>query len=54
LTYDKKCCCRAYEKPISSQEEINGIDDNLCRCGANTRIIQTVETAATEMKEGNK
>lgn len=31
---------------------INGMEDNLCRCGAHVRIIQAVETAAVEMKGG--
>jgi aerobic-type carbon monoxide dehydrogenase small subunit (CoxS/CutS family) len=34
------------------QEIINGMEDNLCRCGAHVRIIQAVETAANEMKGG--
>ena len=41
------------EKPGISREEISkGMDDNLCRCGAHTRIIQAIETAAKEMKGG--
>ena len=36
----------------SEQEIIDGLEDNLCRCGAHVRIIQAVETAATEMKGG--
>jgi aerobic-type carbon monoxide dehydrogenase small subunit (CoxS/CutS family) len=35
------------------QDIINGMEDNLCRCGAHIRIIQAVETAAAEMKGGN-
>ena len=34
------------------QEIIDGLEDNLCRCGAHTRIIDAVETAAKEMKGG--
>jgi aerobic-type carbon monoxide dehydrogenase small subunit (CoxS/CutS family) len=34
------------------QDIINGMEDNLCRCGAHVRIIQAVETAATKMKGG--
>jgi aerobic-type carbon monoxide dehydrogenase small subunit (CoxS/CutS family) len=34
------------------KEIINGMEDNLCRCGAHVRIIQAVETAALEMKGG--
>jgi len=41
------------EKPGMSREEIiKGMDENLCRCGAHTRIIQAIETAAKEMKGG--
>jgi aerobic-type carbon monoxide dehydrogenase small subunit (CoxS/CutS family) len=36
----------------SRQDIINGMEDNLCRCGAHIRIIQAVETAAGEMKGG--
>jgi aerobic-type carbon monoxide dehydrogenase small subunit (CoxS/CutS family) len=36
----------------SHQEIINGMEDNLCRCGAHLRILQAVETAAGEMKGG--
>ena len=36
----------------SRQEIINGMEDNLCRCGAHVRIIKAVETAATELKGG--
>jgi len=31
-------------------EIIEGMDDNLCRCGAHTRIIQAIQAAAGEMK----
>jgi len=34
------------------QDIINGMEDNLCRCGAHVRIIQAVETAANSMKGG--
>lgn len=34
------------------QDIINGMEDNLCRCGAHVRIIEAVETAAIEMKGG--
>ena len=48
---------RAYsflaENPRPSRSEIiQGMDGNLCRCGAHTRIIQAIETAALEMKGG--
>ena len=34
----------------SRQEIINGMEYNLCRCGAHTRIIRAIEEAAQEMK----
>lgn len=34
------------------QEIIEGMEDNLCRCGAHTRIIDAIKTAADEMKGG--
>jgi aerobic-type carbon monoxide dehydrogenase small subunit (CoxS/CutS family) len=37
---------------LTRQEIVNGLDQNLCRCGAHTRIIDAVETAAKEMKGG--
>jgi aerobic-type carbon monoxide dehydrogenase small subunit (CoxS/CutS family) len=30
------------------------MEDNLCRCGAHTRIIQAIQTAALEMNGGGK
>ncbi len=37
--------------PQPSREEIiKGMDENLCRCGAHTRIIQAIHSAATQMK----
>lgn len=33
-------------------EIIEGMDGNLCRCGAHPRIIDAIETAAKEMKRG--
>lgn len=36
----------------SRQEIINGMDDNLCRCGAHTRIIQAIQSAAQELRGG--
>lgn len=32
------------------QEIIDGMEDNLCRCGAHTRIIEAVVTASKAMK----
>ena len=34
------------------REIIDGMNENLCRCGAHVRIIQAIETAAREMKGG--
>ena len=33
----------------SEQEIIEGMDDNLCRCGAHKRIIEAIQSAAKEM-----
>ena len=41
------------ENPQPTREEIiQGMDQNLCRCGAHTRIIDAIQSAATEMKGG--
>lgn len=37
---------------LTRQEIIIGLNDNLCRCGAHTRILDAVETAAKEMRGG--
>lgn len=37
---------------LTRQDIIDGLEDNLCRCGAHTRIIDAVETAARQMKGG--
>jgi aerobic-type carbon monoxide dehydrogenase small subunit (CoxS/CutS family) len=34
------------------QEIIEGLEDNLCRCGAHTRIIDAVEDASKVMTGG--
>jgi aerobic-type carbon monoxide dehydrogenase small subunit (CoxS/CutS family) len=36
----------------STQEIKEGLEDNLCRCGAHVRIIEAVHTAAKSMKGG--
>jgi aerobic-type carbon monoxide dehydrogenase small subunit (CoxS/CutS family) len=36
----------------SPAEIIHEMEDNLCRCGAHTRIIQAIQTAASEMEGG--
>ncbi len=38
----------ANPKP-TRQEIARGLENNFCRCGAHTRILQAVESAATEM-----
>ncbi len=40
---------RSKGKP-SRDEIIRGMDDNLCRCGAHTRIIDAIQSAAEEVK----
>jgi aerobic-type carbon monoxide dehydrogenase small subunit (CoxS/CutS family) len=43
------------ENPTPSRAEIiDGMDENLCRCGAHTRIVTAIETASREMKAGMK
>jgi len=37
---------------VSREEIIEGMEDNLCRCGAHTRIIDAIQEAANEMKGG--
>jgi carbon-monoxide dehydrogenase small subunit len=34
------------------QEVLDGMEDNLCRCGAHVRIIDAIQSAAQEMKGG--
>ncbi|NIO05436.1 MAG: 2Fe-2S iron-sulfur cluster binding domain-containing protein [Proteobacteria bacterium] len=46
---------RAYsllsENPQPTHDEIiQAMDENLCRCGSHTRIVQAIQTAAKEMK----
>jgi aerobic-type carbon monoxide dehydrogenase small subunit (CoxS/CutS family) len=36
----------------SATDIIDGMDDNFCRCGAHTRIIQAIQAAAKEMEGG--
>ena len=38
----------------SGAEIIQGMNDNLCRCGAHVRIVQAIQSAAQEMKGGKK
>ncbi len=37
----------------SRTQIIQGMDDNFCRCGSHTRIIQAIQTAAKQMKGGS-
>ena len=44
-------CSLLYENPNPSRDEIiRSMDDNLCRCGAHTRMILAIQTAAKTMK----
>jgi aerobic-type carbon monoxide dehydrogenase small subunit (CoxS/CutS family) len=41
--------------PEPSREEIvEGMEENLCRCGAHNRIIEAIQAAGETMKGGNK
>ena len=41
------------KNPAPSHADIlREMEDNLCRCGAHTRIVQAIETAAEEMRGG--
>jgi aerobic-type carbon monoxide dehydrogenase small subunit (CoxS/CutS family) len=43
------------EKPQPTEAEIiEGMNDNLCRCGAHIRIVQAIQSAAKEMRGGRK
>ena len=40
-----------HSNPQPTREQIvRGLEQNLCRCGAHTRIIQAIQTAAQEIK----
>ncbi len=39
-------------KPTTEQI-VEGMNDNLCRCGAHKRIVKAIHTAAKEMQGGN-
>ncbi|MCK5471326.1 MAG: (2Fe-2S)-binding protein [Cyclobacteriaceae bacterium] len=42
-----------YENPDPTRQEIiDAMDENFCRCGAYTRIIDAIQSASKEMKEG--
>ena len=38
----------------SRKDIIEGMDENLCRCGAHTRIIEAIQSAAQNMRGGLK
>jgi aerobic-type carbon monoxide dehydrogenase small subunit (CoxS/CutS family) len=40
-------------KPTEA-EIIEGMNQNLCRCGAHVRIVQAIQSAAREMAGGGK
>jgi aerobic-type carbon monoxide dehydrogenase small subunit (CoxS/CutS family) len=43
------------DNPTPTREEIiAGMNDNLCRCGAHSRIVAAIEAASREMKGGMK
>jgi aerobic-type carbon monoxide dehydrogenase small subunit (CoxS/CutS family) len=38
----------------TSKEILQGMEDNLCRCGSYARIVEAIKTAAKEMKGAEK
>ena len=38
----------------SRQEIVDGMEGNLCRCGAHTRIVSAIESAAQQMHRGGR
>ena len=43
------------KKPKPTVQEIkDGMEDNICRCGAHTRIVQAVQAAAGRMAAGER
>jgi aerobic-type carbon monoxide dehydrogenase small subunit (CoxS/CutS family) len=43
---------RRYPRPTDEQI-VEGMEGNLCRCGAHQRIVEAIQTAAREMAGGN-
>ena len=48
---------KAYSLLVSNptptrQDIVNGMEDNLCRCGAHVRIVEAIQTAAKALKGG--
>jgi aerobic-type carbon monoxide dehydrogenase small subunit (CoxS/CutS family) len=42
------------DNPSPTREQIiRGMEENFCRCGAHTRIIDAIQSAAAEMKGGH-
>jgi aerobic-type carbon monoxide dehydrogenase small subunit (CoxS/CutS family) len=37
-----------------AREILQGMEDNLCRCGSHTRIVQAIKTAAREIRGGKR
>ncbi len=37
---------------LTRKDIIEGMEENLCRCGAHSRIVQAIETAARNMRGG--
>jgi aerobic-type carbon monoxide dehydrogenase small subunit (CoxS/CutS family) len=43
------------KNPRPTREQIiQGMDDNFCRCGSHTRVIQAIESAAQATRKGEK
>jgi aerobic-type carbon monoxide dehydrogenase small subunit (CoxS/CutS family) len=43
------------QNPRPTRKEIyESMDENLCRCGSHTRIVQAIQTAAKKMKGGKR
>ena len=46
-------CAMLNKNPkANSSEIVDGMDNNLCRCGAHVRILEAVQTASKEMEGG--
>jgi aerobic-type carbon monoxide dehydrogenase small subunit (CoxS/CutS family) len=43
------------KNPEPTHEEIiQGMDDNLCRCGSHLRVVKAIQSVAEDMKRGKK
>ena len=38
----------------AAREILQGMEDNLCRCGSHTRVVQAIKTAAREIRGGKR